>query len=139
MSYGYPPKDPYGQGRQYGQQYGGQYGPQPGPYGPQPGQYGWGPPPPPPNNGAALAALIANCVLTVLCCGIFAIPGIITAAMALNRVHTDPVSAKNLTMWSWIIFGAAIVLSIAAVVVMAALGVFASSDSGTDYYDALAA
>lgn len=131
---GYPPQDPYGYG-------------QPGPYGGQgnggqhygpPGPYGWGPPPPPPNNAPALAALIANCLLTVFCCGVLAIPGIITAAVALNRVHTDPVSAKNLTTWSWVIFGVSIVLTLAALAALIALGVFAESvDEPYETYDAL--
>jgi len=104
----YPPQDPYGPG--YGI---------PG----HPNQYGpYLPPPPPASNGAAMAALIANILLSLTCCGLLAVPGVITAAIAMNRVNTDPESARNLTQWSWVIFGGAILVGIVAFVLLLALG-----------------
>ena len=117
----YPPQDPYIYGNGipgHPHQYGGQYGP-------------FIPPPPPASNGAALAALIANILLTITCCGLLAVPGIVTAAIAMNRVHTDPVSAKNLTMWSWVIFGAAVLVGIVLFVLFFALGVSGSFEDST--------
>lgn len=121
MSYGYPPHDPYGG---YGV---------PG----HPNQYGpYGPPPPVSGNGPALAALIANIALTVLCCGIFALPGIITAAVAMSRWHTDNRSARNLVTWSWVIFGLSIALMIVSVVVLFGFGVWDSmQNNDQSYYD----
>lgn len=96
-----------------------------------PNQYGpYGPymPPPPASNGPALAALIANILLTITCCGLLAVPGVITAAVAMNRVHTDPVSAKNLTNWSWVIFGIAVLVGVVLLVVFFGLGLSGSLD-----------
>ena len=115
----YSPQDPYGYGYGYGI---------PG----HPHQYGpFGPPPPPPSNGAAIAALVANVLLTITCCGIFAIPGIITSAIAVSRSQTDPASARTLTLWSWAIFGAAILLGIVILVLFFVLGLNESSDGPT--------
>lgn len=118
----YPPQDPYGYG--YGI---------PG----HPHQYGgFGPPPPPASNGAAIAALIANIVLSLTCCGLLAIPGIVTAAIAVSRTQTDPVSAKNLTNWSWVIFGLAILVGVVFLIIFFAFGLYgafegsSSSDNG---------
>ena len=113
----HPPQDPYfnpgygipGHPQQYGQY--GQYGP--GPY---------LPPPQPASNGAAVAALVANILLTITCCGLLALPGIVTAAMAMGRVNTDPVSARNLTLWSWVIFGGAVLVGIVLVVLFFSMG-----------------
>jgi len=119
----YDPYDPYGS---------------PDPYGPQqPPQgwqdpYGYGPPGVPAttaSNGSALGALIANIVLSMTCCGLLAIPGIITSAIAMGRVNSDPASARNLTLWSWIIFAVNIVIMVAIVIVYVAL----NARSGTDY------
>ncbi|GAA2725272.1 hypothetical protein [Actinocorallia aurantiaca] len=121
----YPPQDPYIYGNGipgHPNQYGNQYGP-------------FVPPPPPANNGAAVAALIANILLTITCCGLLAVPGIVTAAIAMSRVHTDPVSAKNLTMWSWVIFGAAILVGIVLLVLFFALGLSESFDESTTTVD----
>ena len=85
-------------------------------------------PPPPASNGPALAALIANILLTITCCGLLAVPGVITAAVAMNRVHTDPVSAKNLTNWSWVIFGIAVLVGVVLLVVFFGLGLSGSLD-----------
>jgi hypothetical protein len=109
---GRPPsgwQDPYDQ---YGQQ------PQSGwqdPYG-----YGYGPPGVPPvgaSNGSAIGALICNIVLSLTCCGLLAIPGIVMAALAMGRVNSDPASARGLTMWSWIIFAINLVIVVAGVIV----------------------
>ncbi|ROO91268.1 hypothetical protein EDD29_9021 [Actinocorallia herbida] len=121
MSYGYPNPDPgsYGYGI-------------PG----HPNQYGgYGPPPPPPSNGAAIGALVANIILTITCCGLFAIPGIVTAAIAMGRYQTDPVSARKLTTASWIIFGVAIVLGILLVIVYVFFLASFSEGGGSDWVD----
>jgi hypothetical protein len=134
------PQDPYGQGQyaqgqygqgQYGQgQYGqGQYGQGPYPQDPY-GQYsyaGYGPAGPPRtgNNGATVAALVANIIAAVLCCsGIAWLPGVITSAIALNRVNTDPESARRMTIAAWVCFAADIVVSLGFLVLVYASGGF---------------
>jgi hypothetical protein len=122
--YGQDPygQNPYGQG-QYGQ------GPYPqDPYGYSYGGYGPGGVPPRAGNGMAIAALVANIVSAVLCCaGLAWIPGVITAAVALNRVNTDPESARRLSIVSWVCFAADIVLAVVGVILLGVLG----GDSGT--------
>jgi hypothetical protein len=104
---GPPGYDPYGGSQGWGG-YGGSYGG--GPYGQPPG---YGPPGVPPrSNGAAIAALVCNIAGVLLCCGLLSIPGIVTAAIALSRVDTDPESARKLTIWSWVLFGLSVVLGI---------------------------
>lgn len=119
---GRPPgwEDPYGQ-----------YGP-PGGYGPygQPGgsgyeqydyRYGYGPPGVPNtpiDNSSAIVALICNIVATVMCCNVFCIGGIVTAAIAMGKTRTEPHSARKLVMWSWVILGIAVVLEIALIVIL---------------------
>jgi hypothetical protein len=134
---GQPPgwQDPYGQSGWDPQ---GNYT-QPGwqdPYAPQQGYgYGYGPPGVPrgsASSGAAIAALVCNIVAVVLCGGIFAIPGIVTAAIAMGRVQTDPESARRLTIWSWVILGISIVLAIVLIGVFVALGVFSASHGSSD-------
>ncbi|RAY15494.1 hypothetical protein DPM19_06705 [Actinomadura craniellae] len=116
--YGGQPYDQYGQPQGWDPQ--GQYSPAP--------DYGYGPPGTPPGgqptNGAAVGALIANCVLVVFCCGLLAIPGIITSAMAMSRQQTDPESSRTLTLWSWVIFGCNIALSIVLIAVLIIIGAF---------------
>ncbi|TMQ90050.1 hypothetical protein ETD83_37140 [Actinomadura soli] len=128
---GRPPsgwEDPYGGGSQ-GWDPGGAYGPQ---YGagqgyPPPGYghgYGYGPPGVPhrtPSSGSTIAALVCNAIAVVLCCNIVAIPGVITAAIALGRNSTDPGSARKLTIWSWSLFAAALVIGIILIVIYALL------------------
>ncbi|MDX6738375.1 hypothetical protein [Actinocorallia sp. A-T 12471] len=126
MSYGYSPQDPssYGYGIPgHPNQYGGQYG---NPYG------GYGPPPPPASNGPGVWALVANCVVTLFCCNILAIPGIITAAIALSKYQTDPMSARRLTTASWIIFAVAMV---AAALLVFAFIAFADSSTYDTYFE----
>jgi hypothetical protein len=82
-----------------------------GPYGPP------GVPQAPANNGSAIAALVCNCVVALLCCNIVAIPGIVTGALALGRVQTDPASARRLTIWSWSLFAASLLIGIIIAVV----------------------
>jgi hypothetical protein len=119
------PQDPYGQG-QYAQ---GQYGQGPYPQDPY-GQYsyaGYGPAGPPRtgNNGATVAALVANIIAAVLCCsGIAWLPGVITSAIALNRVNTDPESARRMTIAAWVCFAADIVVSLGFLVLVYASGGF---------------
>jgi hypothetical protein len=114
----------YGQGYGYGQQGYGQQG-----YGQQ--GYGYGPPGvpyQPANNGSTIAALVCNAVAILLCCNVVAIPGVITAAIALGRTQTDPPSARKLTIWSWSLFGASVAIGIIVLVVYIIIGV-AASDS----------
>ncbi|NDU76936.1 hypothetical protein GWI34_30580 [Actinomadura sp. DSM 109109] len=151
---GRPPsgwEDPYGgnQGwdagggqQQYGQPYGPSYGEpygqgygygQPG-YG-QPG-YGYGPPGVPhqtAGNGSTIAALVCNAVLVLMCCNVVAIPGVITAAVALGRVHTEPQYARKLTIWSWSLFGASLLIAVVLLIIYVVVGVttdpgYSSSD-----------
>jgi hypothetical protein len=135
---GQPPsgwQDPYGS---YGQQQPQQQPPSGwqdpyGSYGQQPPQqqapsgwqdpygygYGYGPPGVPPGgggNGSAVAALVVSIVEVVLCGGLFAVPGIVLAAIAMGRFKTDPVSARKLTVWAWICAGIAPVISIILIV-----------------------
>ncbi|TDD26726.1 hypothetical protein E1287_35955 [Actinomadura sp. KC06] len=126
-------EDPYGGGSQ-GWDPGGAYGPQ---YGagqgyPPPGYgYGYGPPGVPhraPSNGSTIAALVCNSIAVVLCCNIVAIPGIITAAIALGRNNTDPRSARKLTIWSWSLFAAGVVIGIILIVIYALLAAAADPD-----------
>jgi hypothetical protein len=125
---GQPPgwQDPYGQsGHQGGSPQGwqdpyGQQGPGYGPPGVPSGSSG---------NGSAIGALICNILLTVLCCNVLAIPGIVTSAIAVNRFQTDPDSARSLTAWSWVIFAANIVIWITFIVVLFLIGAFDSSSS----------
>lgn len=131
---GRPPSgwdDPYGgaqgwdSGGTYGQGYGYGYT-QPG-YG-QPG-YGYGPPGVPyqtQSNGSTIAALVCNAVAILLCCNIVAIPGVVTAAVALGRTQTDPPSARRLTIWSWSLFAASVFIAIIVLIIYIIIGVTAS-------------
>lgn len=138
---GRPPsgwEDPYGGGSQ-GWDPGGAYGPQygPGPGYPPPG-YGYGPPGVPygtRSNGSTIAALVCNSIAVALCCNIVAIPGIITAAIALGRNNTDPNSARKLTIWSWSLFGAAVAIAIIFFVVYLIL--IAAADPDYDSGDGI--
>lgn len=114
-------QDPYDQ-RGYQQQPG--YGPAPGgwqdPYGAA-GGYGYGPPGVPTaqaSSGAAIGALVCNIVMSLSCLGFLAIAGIVTAAIAMGRVQTDPQSARNLTTWSWVIFAINVVIVAAIVIIL---------------------
>ncbi|MFI0409855.1 hypothetical protein [Actinomadura sp. 3N508] len=111
----------YGQGAGYGQGYGQgyDYGPPGVPYRTQ-------------SNGSTIAALVCNCIAVVMCCNIVAIPGIITAAIALGRNATDPNSARKLTIWSWSLFAAAVVLGIIFIVIYVVA--IAATDSDYDPY-----
>ena len=87
-----PGQDPYGQQPQYGQQPP-QYGQQPYPGG------GYGEPPAQPNNTFGLIAMITGIVGVVLglCCGVFAIPiGIVAAVLGfLGRKKVQEGQANN--------------------------------------------
>jgi hypothetical protein len=125
-------QDPYGQSGWDPQGYYAQQGWQ-DPYAQQ--GYGYGPPglpQQPASNGSAIAALVCNIVLFVACASIFAIPGIVTAALAMGRVQTNPESARRLTVWSWVLFGVVIVIGIALIGVLIAIGIFAEQESSTD-------
>lgn len=105
---GSPPpgwQDPYGsQG----------WGGSPYPGAPAPG-YGYGPPGVPvrpPSNASTTACLVCNIISVLLCCGLLAIPGAVVAALAMGRVHTDPESARKLTIAGWVLFGLSIVCGI---------------------------
>jgi hypothetical protein len=127
------PQDPYAQG-QYAQ---GPYAQGPYAQGPYPqdpyGQYsyaGYGPAGAPRsgNSGATVAALVANIIAAVLCCsGIAWIPGIITSAIALNRVNTDPESARRMTIAAWVCFAADIVVTVGFFVLIYATGAFSTN------------
>jgi hypothetical protein len=120
-------QDPYGQ-NPYGQS----------PYGQDPyGQYNYGAYPSgvgarPGTNGLTVAALVANIVSGVLCCGIGLawIPGIILAAVALGRNTTDPESARKLTIAAWVCFVADIVITVVGLIV---IGAVSDNHSTTTY------
>lgn len=119
---------PPGWDNPYGQQGGGW-----DPYG-EYAQQGYGPPGvpyTPASQGAAIAALVCNIVAT-LCC-LLGIPGIVTAAIALGKVNTEPESARTLTIWSWVIFAITMVLGITVIIIAFAVGAF-SEESGTSTY-----
>ena len=149
-------RDAYGQ---YGHDpYSQQYGPEPqdtpppgygqNPYGQDPysqnaygqdpyGQYNYGayPAVPPTQSGnpaITVAALVANIVSAVLCCGVGLawIPGIILAAIAMGRTSSDPDSARKLTIGSWVCFGINVVLTVVGLVV---IGLASDSHSTTNY------
>lgn len=129
---GSPPpgwQDPYGGSPGWGgDPYG--YGPY-GPGGPQGPGYGYGPPGVPTRsrgNGSTIAALVCNILGVVLCCGVVSIPGVITAAIAMGRVDSDPESARKLTVWSWVLFAVSIVIGIAIFVFYLVAVVITDSD-----------
>ncbi|GAA2638334.1 hypothetical protein SMC26_35020 [Actinomadura fulvescens] len=135
---GQPPgwNDPYGQQQgPYGQ---GGAGQQPGwdphgQYNQGGGSYGYGPPGvygPPASEGSAIGALVANIIVTLFCCGVFGIAGIITSAMAMSKVKTDPAAARKLTTWSWVIFGVSLVIGLIIIVVYVAV-IISQADSST--------
>jgi hypothetical protein len=125
-------QDPYGQQGPYAQAPYGQT-----PYGQDPyGAYNYGAYPPGvgarTGNGLTIAALIANIVSAIFCCGIGIawLPGTILAAIALNRNSTDPVSARKLTIISWVCFGVDIVLTVIGLIV---IGLMSDNHSTTTY------
>ena len=108
-------QDPYAAPGGYGQQDPGYYGPP----GARPGGR---------SNGATVGALVANIACAVLCCGTIAwLPGVILAAVGMNRNNTDPESARRLTIWSWVCFAISVVLGVAGLVVLLAIGAFDTS------------
>lgn len=77
--------------------------------------YAYGPPgnpSAPASTGSATAALVCNIVVAVMLCNVLAIPGIVTSALALGRVRTNPRSARTLTIWSWVLFGASLLIGL---------------------------
>lgn len=116
---GYQPYDPYAQGPySYAQD----------PY----AQYGYAPPLPPTparNPGLAVAALVANIVCALFCCGIGLawLPGVILSVFALNK-STAPETARKLTIGAWVCFWLNIVLTVVALML---LWVFGSRPTGT--------
>ncbi|MEU8797797.1 DUF4190 domain-containing protein [Spirillospora sp. NPDC048819] len=131
-------QDPYGGGSQgwSGDPYGGNpYGGAYGPGGGQPG-YGYGPPgvpTRPQSNANTIAALVCNIIGVLLCCGILSIPGVITAAIAMGRVDSDPESARKLTIWSWVLFGVSVVLGIIIMVVYVIVIIMSEDYQSTTY------
>ncbi|MEV5826989.1 hypothetical protein AB0L25_15545 [Spirillospora sp. NPDC052242] len=57
----------------------------------------------------------------VLCCNVLAVPGIITAALAIGRSSSHPDSARRLTTWSWSILVLAFLLPVAVVAALLGL------------------
>jgi hypothetical protein len=152
-------QQPYGQqpgaaqpyGQQPGQPTGDPYGAQPygaTPYGqssgygssaaytstPQP--YAYGPEPLSPEaekaRSNAILWTILNGVSIFVCGNLFAIGGVILAALAIGRARDDVQSSRNLTKWSWILFAAGFVLVILLVIGFIAL-VFAGAIGTAQY------
>jgi hypothetical protein len=132
---GNPPgwQDPYGSQQGWGgSPYPGAPQPQPQPqplgYG-----YGYGPPGVPVrqrSSGSTTACLVCNIASVLLCCGILGIPGAIVSALAMGRVHTDPESARKLTIAGWILFALSIISGIVLAVIYVV--VMLQADSGYD-------
>ncbi|MFG1701242.1 DUF4190 domain-containing protein [Nonomuraea sp. NPDC049309] len=101
--------------------YGAPYGEQPPPqYG-----HGYGPPPPAPGSGPtanAIVALVLNCMAVVSCCNIFSIPGAILAGLALGRANDRPQSARTMLVWSWVLFGVGLALTLGTFIYLGATG-----------------
>lgn len=133
---GSPPpgwQDPYGGSKGWsGDPYGGD------PYGGAYGQgYGYGPPGVPvqrPSNSSTVAALVCNIIGVLLCCGLLSIPGVITSAIAMGRVESDPESARKLTLWSWVLFGASVVLGIVLLIIYIIVVIMAEDYNSTSTY-----
>lgn len=92
--------------------------PPPGYY-PQPGYtvYPYPPPYQPADSGArnlSIAALITNIVVSVLCCPVFGIAGIVLSGIAMSRADQDPIAARKLVIWAWAALAASIVTGITA-------------------------
>ena len=129
---GSPPpgwQDPYGGSQGWGR----------GPHAADPyaAGYGYGPPgmpTKPPNNGSTVAALVCNIVSVVLCCGVLSIPGVVTSAIAMGRMHSDPESARRLTTWSWVLFGISVVLGLIVIVIYVVAVVYAESNGYDSTY-----
>ncbi|MFB4312086.1 hypothetical protein [Actinomadura sp. GTD37] len=116
--------------------YGGQGWNQP-PYSgaqPPPGYpYAYGPPGVPvrPTSSASTTAcLVCNIASVLLCCGVLGIPGAIVSAIAMGRVHTDPESARKLTIAGWILFALSIVCGIIIAIIYVV--VMVNADTGYD-------
>lgn len=124
-------QEPYGQSGYAASPYD-QSGYPAGPQGYAPAAPGYGPPGlnyAPVKTGSAIAALICNSLLCFTCYGVFAAPGIITAAIALSKAQGDPQTSRKLTLWSWGIFGASLLI---AVLVIAGVIAYAyNNDSGS--------
>lgn len=103
--------------------YGAPYGEQPPPhYG-----YGYGPPPPPAGGGPtanAIVALVLNLLAVVSCCNVFGIPGAILAGLALGRATTRPQVARTMLVWSWVLFGAGLVITFGTFILLGVNGAF---------------
>jgi hypothetical protein len=115
----YPAGSPYGTPTPYatGAPYGGSpYAPpgqNPYPYPPAPGH------PYAPLSGEAqslrtqaIVALVLN-GLSIFCCGILGIPGVIVTALALGKVHHDVPGARTLVKWGWGLLIASLALGLA--------------------------
>ena len=96
---------------------------------------GYGPPyGPPPNPGVrnnATAALVANIVAVVLCCGVASIGGLICAAIAMSKADYEPDTASKLIMWAWILLGVSVVLDIVFVILLIAFPVIMAGIFGS--------
>lgn len=112
----------------YGQSYG--YGPG---YGHAPGYGPPGVPHRPASMTSAIIALVCNSLVVVSCCNVLAIPGIITGALAIQRIERQPESARSLTIWSWVIFGVSTLIAIVVIALLIAADV--GSDPDPYYYD----
>ncbi|MGI8330165.1 hypothetical protein ACRYCC_09370 [Actinomadura scrupuli] len=121
------PQDPHGRPAGWQDPYDPQAGWQQAGYGPV---HGYGPPGVPPGgaaNGSAIGALICNILAlfgVFFCClgAVASIPGVVLGGMALNRSPSNPESARQLALWSWVCFVLSIVLSIGLLAVFYVLG-----------------
>ena len=68
----------------------------------------------------AIAALVSNIAVSLLCCPLFGIAGIVLSAMAMTRSDRDPESARRLVTWSWAALAASVVTALTALVLLVA-------------------
>jgi hypothetical protein len=59
----------------------------------------------------AIVALVLN-GLSIFCCGILGIPGVIVTALALGKVHHDVRGARILVKWGWGLLVASLALGV---------------------------
>ncbi|WP_380165483.1 hypothetical protein [Jannaschia sp. R86511] len=97
-------------GQPYGQQpapYAGGYG-QSAPYTSTPQPYAYGPPPLSPEaekvRSSAILWTVLNGISIFVCFNVFAIGGVICAAIGIGKARDDVQGARNLVKWSWILF-----------------------------------
>ena len=60
--------------------------------------------------------------LSLFCCGVLSIPGIIVTALALGKVRHDLRAARTLVNWGWGLLGASVALWVVFIALAIATG-----------------